>query len=596
MYITGRERKADEATKLIAMAQEIGVAWTREEISWASWGKVPRNDYYDERIGMLADAGFGIIGMLLTTPSDYRSEACKAYADVNDMPKYWCAPTDPNAYAQWAAMVVERYDADGVDDAPGSPRIDAWEIWNEPDQDGTWLPKADPVAYAAMLRAGYDAIKQADPTAIVLFGGVMTFDAIGVGGFMDSVVAHAGWDSFDVVSLHPWLIDHAPDDPSLINPRENFDVTIPGRIEMAKRWIEAHGGGKPIWITEVGWSTCGNRCEPQFAKNEEEQANYMVRTFVLAAAHGVEHVSYFQLEDKFEGEQIPWSQAAIVYEDLTPKPAYHALGTLVRQLDYATYEGTGDFHQPCILAHYRFQLFAGGSIDVLWSLSGNHIVNFPLDSGETALLIERDGATQPLAAGGTASLTINERPIYIQQRTGPSHLFDETGHVVRGRFLSYWQQHGATEILGLPISSERIEQGTNGRLYPVQWFERARLELHPENEPPYDVLVGLLGVNILRQRGLDWRTFPSVSNAPAECRYFAETRHSLCSPFLAFWEQHGGLPVFGFPLSEPFYEQSADDGQTYLVQYFERNRFEHHPEFDPPNDVLLGRLGAELMK
>ncbi len=596
MYITGAERTDEEAQRLITLATQVGAQWTREEIAWASWGKKPQNTFYDQRIMMLSNAGIGIIGMLLTTPSDYRSPACKAYASEHNQPAYWCAPTDPYAYADWAAMVVERYDADGVDDAPGSPRVDAWEIWNEPDQDKTWLPQADPAAYAVMLRASYDAIKAADPTALVLNGGVMTFDTVGVGSFMEQVVAHAGWDSFDVLSLHPWLIDHAPDEPTLINPRENFDVTIPGRIAMAQDWIDSHGGGKPIWITEVGWSTCGDRCEPQFAKNEDQQANYMVRTFVLAAATGVPHVSYFQLEDKFDGEQIPWSQAAILNNDLSPKPAYGAYGVMVTQLQHAQYAGTGSLHQPGVLANYRFTLANGGKVDVLWGFGDNHTVSFPLETGLDATLVQRDGASQPLAAGGSAEITVGEQPVYIRQTREETRFFAETGYTLRGRFLSYWQHHGDLAILGIPISEERNETGSDGRTYRVQWLERARMEHHPENPPPHDVLMGLLGVDVLQQRGIDWQTLPTVKEAPqSDCRYFPETRHSLCPPFLAYWKQHGGLPVFGFPISEPMDEQSADDGQVYTVQYFERNRFEHHPENTPPYDVLLGRLGAELM-
>jgi hypothetical protein len=319
MYLTGRERSDTEATALLGMATQIGARWTREEISWAAWGPGEENRFYDRRIGQIADAGVGIIGMLLTTPKEYRDPGCVRYAKDTNQPEYWCPPTDMAAYARWAAQVVERYDGDGNNDAPGSPRIAAWEIWNEPDIDGTWLPQANPGAYAQMLRLSYDAIKAADPSATVLNGGVYTFDAVGQGGFMDRVVDLAGWDSFDVISIHPWLIDYAPDEPSLINPREGFDVTIPGRIELVKRWATARGGGKPIWITEVGWSTCGGNCAAQFAKSDDEQASYMLRSFVLAAAAGVEHVSYFQLEDKFGGEQQPWGPAAIVRDDLSPQ-------------------------------------------------------------------------------------------------------------------------------------------------------------------------------------------------------------------------------------------------------------------------------------
>ncbi len=75
-------------------------------------------------------------------------------------------------------------------------------------------------------------------------------------------------------------------------------------------------------------------------------------------------------------------------------------------------------------------------------------------------------------------------------------------------------------------------------------------------------------------------------------RFFRETGHSLNFGFKTFWEQSGGLPVFGFPLSEEFTEQNPDTGQTDTVQYVERQRFEYHPENTGTlYETLLGRLG-----
>src|SRR5438132_453331 len=71
----------------------------------------------------------------------------------------------------------------------------------------------------------------------------------------------------------------------------------------------------------------------------------------------------------------------------------------------------------------------------------------------------------------------------------------------------------------------------------------------------------------------------------------------VCGRFLDEWSRQGsnqaGLKEFGFPLSERFDEISPTDGKTYMVQYFERNRFELHPEKPAPYDVLLGLLGAQ---
>ncbi|MBA3471137.1 MAG: hypothetical protein H0T53_15995 [Herpetosiphonaceae bacterium] len=62
--------------------------------------------------------------------------------------------------------------------------------------------------------------------------------------------------------------------------------------------------------------------------------------------------------------------------------------------------------------------------------------------------------------------------------------------------------------------------------------------------------------------------------------------------FLRFWEANGGLSVFGYPITGAFEQVNEDTGQVYLTQYFERQRFELHPENSAPYDVLLGRLGA----
>ncbi|HEU5424150.1 MAG TPA: murein L,D-transpeptidase, partial [Nitrolancea sp.] len=56
------------------------------------------------------------------------------------------------------------------------------------------------------------------------------------------------------------------------------------------------------------------------------------------------------------------------------------------------------------------------------------------------------------------------------------------------------------------------------------------------------------------------------------------------------------LAVFGYPISEEFQEQNPADGKMYTVQYFERARFEYHPEFKgTPYEVELGLLGRQTM-
>lgn len=90
---------------------------------------------------------------------------------------------------------------------------------------------------------------------------------------------------------------------------------------------------------------------------------------------------------------------------------------------------------------------------------------------------------------------------------------------------------------------------------------------------------------------------PAPAAAANECQFFAETGFQVCGRFLDFWRKSGGLAQQGFPVSEEFEELNSPppqgDGKVHKVQYFQRARFEEHLENLPPNDVLLGLLGAE---
>jgi hypothetical protein len=161
--------------------------------------------------------------------------------------------------------------------------------------------------------------------------------------------------------------------------------------------------------------------------------------------------------------------------------------------------------------------------------------------------------------------------------------FAETGHYLDGAFRSYWERSGGIAIFGLPITEEYV-QNSDGRV--VQYFERARFELNPA-DPANPVSLGLIGREYLEAQGLG---FPRVGPIPntANQRYFPETGHTLRGLFKSFWEQRGGLSIFGYPLSEEITEQLSD-GRNYTVQYFERARFEL-----AGGQVRLGLLGSTL--
>jgi type VII secretion-associated serine protease mycosin len=206
--------------------------------------------------------------------------------------------------------------------------------------------------------------------------------------------------------------------------------------------------------------------------------------------------------------------------------------------------------------------------------------------------------TSPPPGGAPSALA----PIPAES-VGPDRAyFPETGHSLGGEFRRYWERQGGLAIFGFPTSEELTETGSDGQAYTVQYFERHRFELHPENPPPYNVQLARIGDDILRAQGRDWFAFPKTGDQPG-CLYFEQTGQSVCEPFLSYWRSNGlefdkrtgksyaeSLALFGQPLSPPQSEE-IEPGVFVTVQWFERARFEDHGS----GRVLLGLLGNELV-
>ncbi|HEX2914282.1 MAG TPA: cellulase family glycosylhydrolase [Chloroflexia bacterium] len=177
--------------------------------------------------------------------------------------------------------------------------------------------------------------------------------------------------------------------------------------------------------------------------------------------------------------------------------------------------------------------------------------------------------------------------------------FAITGHYMSGAFKTYWESYGGLEQFGYPLTEPFYQQSTNGATYVTQYFERAIFEYHPENAgTKYQVLLRLVGHDLTTGReneGPFKAIAPFASNS--DRNFYSQTGHSLAFGFKGYWEKYGGLAQFGYPISEEFTELNPADGKTYTVQYFERARFEYHPEFKGTKyEVLLGLLGWQQME
>jgi len=178
-------------------------------------------------------------------------------------------------------------------------------------------------------------------------------------------------------------------------------------------------------------------------------------------------------------------------------------------------------------------------------------------------------------------LTLSSLSAALPQADDGCRYFAETGHYVCQPFLSFYDTYGQQEIFGYPITRAFTDPVLG---IQVQSFQRARMEYRPDNPLGYQVQLGLL----VDELGY---TFPPVqpSQVPrfnsSRHRYFPETQHVVSYAFLDYFEQAGGLRVFGYPRSEFMYE----DG--YIVQYFQRAKMEWHPEVVSGSQMRLANLG-----
>lgn len=207
------------------------------------------------------------------------------------------------------------------------------------------------------------------------------------------------------------------------------------------------------------------------------------------------------------------------------------------------------------------------------------------DTGVKTWTIVAEPTLQPgdyqleLRVGDTFGETSTETvhfSVVADSAQASAEYFPDTQQFVANPFKSFWHEHEGPLLFGNPISP----QFTDDRGITVQYFERARFELAPDG----GVNLGLLGLESMV------RASEPVENPnnPA-IRFFPETNHTLAGQFRQFWEQHGGIAIFGYPITE-----EVEEGGT-RVQYFERARLELHPTGDGTSlEVEITPLGRQI--
>jgi polysaccharide biosynthesis protein PslG len=221
-------------------------------------------------------------------------------------------------------------------------RVTAWEIWNEEDAASWW--NGTPAQYAALLQASYAAIRAADPQATVVVGGLTGNDA----AYLAQLYAAGAGGAFDAVGVHT-------DTACNVTPPGVYAFD-PGTQTINRYYflgftavhatMAANGdGAKPIYMTELGWSTTAAVCptgawagQKPGGVDQATQAAYLQQAYHCLAQPQFPYVKvaiWFELVDNGVSTN-PVDNFGLLANDLSPKPAFAAFAAEAAQGDQLT--------------------------------------------------------------------------------------------------------------------------------------------------------------------------------------------------------------------------------------------------------------------
>ena len=305
--------RADDG--LLQLAKDGGFAWMIQLLEWREVEPAPDEGFWEYTDWLVRATEH--YGLDLVLRLDHPPEWATSPDGV--------VPVDVAAYAAFAGRVAARYRG----------RATAYIVWNEPNLAPEWEGQPpDPAGYAKLLCAARSAIHIADPEALVVSAGLAPTNHTDASAlddrlYLQAMYAAGAADCFDILGAHPYGFAYPPDDPHGTHDGLNFARLADLRAIM----IEEGDGDKPIWATELGWTTAAIGPEQQwFRVSEEEQGHYLVGAFQLATQQWpwLERIAVWNLSIGLPADDEKRGYSILADND-TPKPAYGALAAMIRE-------------------------------------------------------------------------------------------------------------------------------------------------------------------------------------------------------------------------------------------------------------------------
>ncbi len=235
----------------LAGIQATGAKWVRIDFPWSVMEPSPGVydwTHVDRVVGAASARGLKVLALPAYTPA-WARPGCGTDK---------CPPADPDTFARFVAEAGRRF---------GPDRVQAWELWNEPNIPGFWAPKPNIDAYATLLAKGAAALKAARPGAYVVSAGLSPAYTDGTNvSPIDSVkrlYALGAMRNVDAVGIHPYSAKALP----LTAGTESWNTFL--QMSVVHDVMVANGyGDKQVWGTEFGVAT-GTSAQ---STTEEQQA------------------------------------------------------------------------------------------------------------------------------------------------------------------------------------------------------------------------------------------------------------------------------------------------------------------------------------
>lgn len=219
-------------------------------------------------------------------------------------------------------------------------RVRRWEVWNEENVGWRfWPPHEDPAAYAALLRAASQGLREGQRGAVVSLGGVF-YPEIPPGIPEEGGRRYLGHvfdadpaigDTIDAVAWHPYPYPFVA--PEVEIPGNS---SVPGSADQVRALLaDRNDPGEELWVTELGWPT-----HQEYGVSPERQAAYLVRGFAGLWAEGVPLVTWYTYADGPNAAHNQEDAFGLFAHDGTPKPSYRALKTFTTLLGDKVFAGS----------------------------------------------------------------------------------------------------------------------------------------------------------------------------------------------------------------------------------------------------------------